>query len=110
MKRNHSLKLCGFIRLLVAQFGFITFSGWAAPGFVGAPSSATPLKPSPLTAEDELTTFTLPPGFSIELVAADPDFAKAVTVVFDDAGKMWTVTAVEYPVDENENPERAHAL
>lgn len=78
--------------------------------FVGAPPGHSPVSPSPLTPEQELAAFQLPPGFETELVAAEPDVPKPITVVFDDAGRMWTMTAVEYPVDANENPARAQAL
>lgn len=78
--------------------------------FQGAPPPPKPTESSPFTAEEQQTTFSLPPGFEIELVAADPDIAKIVTVAFDEAGRMWAITAVEYPVDENESPERARAL
>ena len=29
---------------------------------------------------------------------------KVVDIAFDDAGRMWAVTAVEYPLDGNETP------
>ena len=41
---------------------------------------------------------------AIDLVAAEPEAAKVVDVSFDDAGRMWAVTAVEYPLDANETP------
>ena len=60
---------------------------------------------SPLTAEQQLHTFTLPEGFEIELVAADPDMKKVVDISFDEAGRMWAVTASEYPLDQNDEIE-----
>src|SRR2546427_399122 len=47
--------------------------GFAGVPFVGAPEPAKPTKESPLTAEEQLATFTVPPGFKVELVAAEPD-------------------------------------
>ncbi len=61
-------------------------------------------KESPLTPEEERASFVVPAGFAIDLVASDPDLAKVVDVSFDDMGRMWAVTAVEYPVDANETP------
>ena len=60
--------------------------------------------------EAELATFSVPPGFKVELVAAEPDGGKFVTVAFDHAGRMWTMTAFEYPLDANESPAEAKAL
>ena len=44
----------------------------AEPTFVGAPTPVKPPGESPRSAEEEQKTFTLPPGFQIELVAAEP--------------------------------------
>jgi putative heme-binding domain-containing protein len=78
--------------------------------FQGAPPPGKPFKDSPLTAEDQQKTFTLPPGFQIELVAAEPDGGKFVTIAFDHAGRLWTMTAFDYPLDANEAPAEAKAL
>lgn len=65
----------------------------------------------PKTPEEEQKTFTLPKGFEIELVASESaGVGKFVTVDWDQKGRMWTQTALEYPVDGNENMERAQAL
>jgi putative membrane-bound dehydrogenase-like protein len=69
-------------------------------------------KSSPLSPQEERSRFSLSPGFEIELVAAEvPNIAgKFITVVFDQKGRMWTMTAFEYPVDANENKAVADAL
>jgi putative membrane-bound dehydrogenase-like protein len=79
--------------------------------FLGAPEPAKVTNAQPLTAEQERAAFTLPPGFEIELVAAESEgIGKFVTVDWDIHGRMWSMTALEYPVDANENPEVAKAL
>jgi len=83
----------------------------ASERFLAAPEPGKPAKQSPLTPEEELATFTLPPGFEIELVASENEgVGKPITVVWDPAGRMWTMTALEYPVDANDNKEIAAAL
>ncbi len=77
---------------------------------IGATVPPKAPKPSPLSPQEQLTTFSLPPGFTIELVASEPEVGKPITVAWDHAGRMWTMTALEYPVDANENPERSRAL
>jgi putative heme-binding domain-containing protein len=89
---------------------FATIADSSAADFIGAPEPAKPSKESPLTAEEQLTAFTVPPGFKVELVAAEPDGGKFITVAFDHAGRMWTMTAFEYPLDANETPAEAKAL
>jgi putative membrane-bound dehydrogenase-like protein len=61
----------------------------------------------PLTPEAERATFTVAPGFAVELVLAEPAAKKVVDIAFDDAGRMWAVTACEYPLDGNEDSRAA---
>jgi putative heme-binding domain-containing protein len=51
----------------------------------------------PLTAEDQLKTFKLPPGFQIQLVAAEPDLQKPMNMAFDSKGRLWVTMSREYP-------------
>src|SRR5262245_50174766 len=76
----------------------------------GAPSPPEPAHSSPLTPEQELATFSVPSGFKFELVAAEPDGGKFVAIAFDHAGRLWTMTALEYPLDANETPAEAREL
>lgn len=53
-----------------------------------------------LTPEEQLKRFKLPEGFTIELVASEATgVPKPVSLAFDDAGRLWTQTATEYPRD-----------
>ncbi|HEX2746460.1 MAG TPA: PVC-type heme-binding CxxCH protein, partial [Verrucomicrobiales bacterium] len=79
----------------------------------GAPEPKKAAKPSPVPAEEEKASFTVPPGFEIELVAAEDEakgYGKFVAAYFDQKGRLWTMTALEYPVDANESPAVADAL
>jgi putative heme-binding domain-containing protein len=51
----------------------------------------------PLTAEQQRKTFHLPPGFEIQLVAAEPDLRKPMNLAFDSAGRLWLTESREYP-------------
>ncbi|MHA3774423.1 PVC-type heme-binding CxxCH protein [Verrucomicrobiota bacterium sgz303538] len=84
-----------------------------APGkeFIGAAEPNKTAVTSPLSPEEERARFTLPPGFEIELVTAEePGIGKFVTVDWDQHGRMWSMTALDYPVDGNENAAQAKAL
>lgn len=66
---------------------------------------------SPRTPRKELESFTVPEGFIVELVASEETgLPKPITVQFDDAGRMWSMTATEYPMDANESQAQADAL
>jgi putative heme-binding domain-containing protein len=69
----------------------------------------------PLSAAAEAAQFTLPEGFTAELVleeSGDPAnaYGKFVALAFDSHGRLWTTTALEYPVDANESPEASKRL
>jgi putative membrane-bound dehydrogenase-like protein len=64
-----------------------------------------------LTAQEELKKFHVAEGYEIELVVQESEgLGKFVSVYFDQRGRMWTQTALEYPVDANENPAVAEAV
>ena len=63
------------------------------------------------TPEEQRRSFKLPPGFEIELVAAESEgLGKFIAVDWDASGRMWSMTALEYPVDANENKAASDAL
>ncbi len=69
----------------------------------------------PLSAAEEAAHFTLPDGFTAELVleeSTDPAnrVGKFVALSFDAKGRLWTTTAFEYPVDATESPEVSRRL
>jgi glucose/arabinose dehydrogenase/HEAT repeat protein len=53
----------------------------------------------PLSAEEQLKTFHLPPGFEIQLVAAEPEIRKPINLAFDDAGRLYATQSEEYPFE-----------
>lgn len=85
---------------------------------VTAPAPAPPRNISyntvatgPRSPEEERLSFALPPGFEIELVAAEtPGFGKFITVDWDARMRLWAMTALEYPVDGNEQKAASDAL
>ncbi|MFM8292070.1 MAG: PVC-type heme-binding CxxCH protein, partial [Planctomycetia bacterium] len=50
-----------------------------------------------LTPEEERAKFRLPPGFEIQLVAAEPQIQKPMNMAFDARGRLWVTHSVEYP-------------
>src|SRR5438105_3949268 len=50
-----------------------------------------------LSPADEQKLFKLPPGFEIQLVAAEPDIQKPLNMAFDERGRIWLTCTVEYP-------------
>jgi putative membrane-bound dehydrogenase-like protein len=103
----------------LVEFKDITIEELKAKTTTGAFQAAPEPKMGPIehakprTPQEQQAAFHLPPGFSIELIAAeDPTVpaGKFISVYFDQRGRMWTHTALEYPVDANENTAIADAL
>ena len=79
--------------------------------FIPAPPAEKAAKASPLTGDEERASFTLPPGFEVELVAQESEgFGKFIAIDWDQQGRMWSMTAFDYPVDGNESAAQAKAL
>ena len=60
-----------------------------SPGVQKAPDQSPPLSP-----EEEMKHFYLPPGYRVELVAAEPIIQDPIAVDWDADGRLWVV---EYP-------------
>ena len=50
-----------------------------------------------LSPQDEKKGLHVPEGFEIQLVAAEPDIHKPMNLAFDDRGRLWVTSTVEYP-------------
>jgi len=61
---------------------------WPAPVVVETPA---------LSPAEQKTKFKLPPGFEIQLVAAEPDIGKPMNLSFDARGRLWITHSLEYP-------------
>lgn len=65
----------------------------------------------PQPASEQRKLFHVPDGYEIELVAQESEgIGKFISVYFDQRGRLWTQTALEYPVDGNQNAAVADAL
>src|SRR5262245_64416962 len=51
----------------------------------------------PRSAEEALKHMQVPEGFTVELVASEPDIVNPVAMHFDDRGRIWVTESLEYP-------------
>ncbi len=51
----------------------------------------------PLTPQEQLKRFKVPPGFEVQLVASEPEIQKPMNLNFDAAGRLWTTGSEMYP-------------
>jgi mono/diheme cytochrome c family protein/glucose/arabinose dehydrogenase len=73
---------------------------WPPP--VQKVSAASPVR----SPEDELKTFFLPPGYRLELVAAEPLVEDPVAIDLDADGRLWVVEMLGYMPDAAARGER----
>ena len=50
-----------------------------------------------LSPAEAIARMTVPEGFSVELVAAEPDLVNPVAMTFDERGRIWVTESLEYP-------------
>ena len=79
------------IRFSVPLFALLLFSSGCRARTAGPP----------FAPKEALTTFRLPEGFRIELVASEPDVADPVAMAFDPQGRIYAVEMIDYPDDRD---------
>jgi|TARA_B110000037_G_scaffold147096_1_gene166156 putative membrane-bound dehydrogenase-like protein len=87
------------------------FLGWLA---CCAVLSANPLKDKgrpvaqtdALPAEETVTGFVLPDGFSANVVASEPDIVQPIAFTTDDRGRLWVLENTNYPNCPGEKKDR----
>jgi mono/diheme cytochrome c family protein len=99
MKLNLSrLSLCaGLMALAASQTVHAQIGDDPREGAQVALPAARKMVPTPaLSAAEELRSFQLPPGFRIELVAAEPLVRDPVAAAYDLEGNLWVVELSDY--------------
>lgn len=117
-----------FIRLVddhVGGWGHINFDDFrfhkAKPKFrEPAPAANAPIVNAPaleqlyphsgLTAEEAAKNMVVPPGFKVQVGAAEPDVNQPIAMAIDDRGRVWVAEAYEYPVRAPEGKGRDRIL
>src|SRR6516162_8406084 len=63
----------------------------------GDPYAAHVSRAEPRTPEEERKSFHVPPGFEVQLVAAEPFVRKPININLDERGRLWVTESIEYP-------------
>ena len=69
----------------------------AAVPFSGLDFKSLVRESDPLPVEESLKAFDVPDGFVMELVAASPDIGQPMNLAFDERGRLWVSSTLEYP-------------
>lgn len=80
------------------------------------PQGVPPIRPwdpvlnAGLTAEAAAAAMTVPEGFHVDVIAAEPDVHQPIALAIDDAGRLWVAEAHTYPVRAPEGEGRDNIL
>ena len=99
------------MRPVLLSAAFAALSAFAADLPVG-PAVRVPLKdykPGQTPAE-AMKTMSLPAGFKVTLVAAEPRVVQPIAMCFDEKGRLWVVEGMSYPRKRGEGKGRDRIL
>ena len=51
----------------------------------------------PFSPEDALKHWQVPPGFELQLFAAEPEIVNPIAMTWDERGRLWVVETLDYP-------------
>src|SRR3954469_18980177 len=91
----------GAIALVLAA-GVVTLRGvqQSAPGRQWPPAVDPISKQAPvLSPAEALRTFSMPPGYHLELVASEPLIQDPIAIDWDSAGRLWAIELPGYMRD-----------
>jgi mono/diheme cytochrome c family protein/glucose/arabinose dehydrogenase len=91
-----ALVATGVVGLAVAIAGQGTAK---VPGNIWPPARKQMEKSIPLSPEEEMKTFSMPPGFRVELVASEPMIESPILMDFDPDGRLWVLEMLTFLPD-----------
>src|SRR6266404_1315211 len=51
----------------------------------------------PYSPQEAISRMTVPEGFTVEVVASEPEIVNPIAMSFDDRGRIWITESIEYP-------------
>src|SRR4051812_27719983 len=58
---------------------------------------AAAARPQGFPRHESAGRMTVPPGFTVTLIAAEPDVRQPVAIDFDERGRLWVMQYLQYP-------------
>jgi putative membrane-bound dehydrogenase-like protein len=91
---------------LAARYRFALIASLLVPLTIASraaepiPHGQTEAPGEPLSPTQAIARMTVPEGFTVELVASEPDLVNPVAMTFDERGRIWVTESLEYPRHE----------
>ncbi len=101
-RRTNSRLLLIVLANMAASIGLLPGSAALAEGPTSVVEQQIPhgqdAAPNPpQSAAQAARAMTVPAGFQVEIVAAEPDIVNPVAMTFDERGRIWITESLEYP-------------
>jgi mono/diheme cytochrome c family protein/glucose/arabinose dehydrogenase len=93
---HHRIRIVLLFVAVAVTVGSAQISKTWPPGLQQVPEESPPISP-----EAALKTFSMPPGYRVELVASEPLIQDPVMIDWDGEGRMWAVEMPGYMPDIN---------
>ncbi|MGB8167542.1 MAG: hypothetical protein WCF18_08620, partial [Chthoniobacteraceae bacterium] len=77
------------------KLSLLFLAAFTVPAFADQRGDTPGTQPS--TPQEQLAKFHVPPGFEVQLVAAEPEIQKTINLNFDAAGRLWVSGSEMYP-------------
>lgn len=92
--RSKPLISAAFITATVLLVGTV---GLSQDGTIKIPRAQDKPPGPALSPADAIKRFKVPEGFSVEVVASEPDLVNPVAMTIDERGRFWVTESFEYP-------------
>lgn len=79
----------------ILTLGFVGIASSQEKEVIPHNQSAPPNRP--YTAQEAISKMTVPDGFTVEVVAAEPQIVNPIAMTFDERGRIWITESLEYP-------------
>ena len=85
------------LRAIACLLAFMA-SAWSSGPALAEVDFGAGVRDTPwLKPQEQVAKFKAPPGFRVDLVAAEPDLLKPMNLAFDGRGRLWVTVTQEYP-------------
>jgi putative membrane-bound dehydrogenase-like protein len=85
------------LRLTILGLGFGILTAASASAQQRVPHGQDQPPGPALSPAEAIKKMTVPKGFSVELVASEPNIVNPVAMTFDERGRVWITESLEYP-------------
>jgi putative membrane-bound dehydrogenase-like protein len=82
---------------LLCSFGEVSHAQDRPAGSSNIPHNQDAIPNEAYSPQQAVEAMTLPDGFHVEIVAAEPDLVNPIAMTFDERGRLWITESFEYP-------------